>query len=94
MICEIPCGPTFTISLGFSLAAFQSLKAPTLLVEVIKSPEMLSTQDKEEIPVDYFSKIITRSKESTENKQIIPLSKRESNKFSPGFQARFKTEAE
>jgi hypothetical protein len=60
------------MSFGISLAAFHSRKAPTLLVEVMKSPDTLSTHDNADIPVDYLSNIITLFKDSIENNINIP----------------------
>jgi hypothetical protein len=73
MIVVIPWGPTFIISLGESLAELQSLKAPTLLVDVMMSPEMLSTQAIAEIPVGYFSKTIAKVRDSREINSITPF---------------------
>lgn len=79
------------MSLGFSFEAPHNLKAPTLFVEVMISPEMLSTQLILDIPVGYFSKIMARDMLSTENKHILPFSNKAKSKFSPGFQARSST---
>jgi hypothetical protein len=38
----MPRGETLIISFGLDIEAFQSLRAPTLELEVMKSPEMLS----------------------------------------------------
>jgi hypothetical protein len=69
---EIPCGPTLIISLGTSLAAFHNLSAPTLLVAVMISPEMLSTHDKDEMPVAYFSNFLIIVSDSILKRHIIP----------------------
>ena len=76
------------MSLGDSLAAFQSLRAPTFDVEVIRSPEILSTQLNEDTPVYYFSKMIEGDKASIAYNLIIPLIYTITTTSSPGLNER------
>ncbi len=56
-----------------SLAAFHSFKAPTLDVDVMKSPDTLSIHWSDDIPVVYLSNFIVGEVEFNGYKLILPF---------------------
>jgi hypothetical protein len=82
----IPIGLTLTISLAYSFAAFHIFNAPTLDVDVMKSPEMLSIHPIDEIPVGCFSNLIVGVYELIGKRLMFPFAKTAISNSSDGFQ--------